>query len=212
MLIAVLADIHGDLAALRAVMADAEANGAERLLVLGDIVGGGDESADCINALRDSDAIVVMGNHEAWALAPESVTNRHGGDVVSHFSTEHEKWLRSLPLIAWLGHTAAVHASFHRPERWTFISNAHAAERSFSNQPMAVAFAGHTHEAGYWMEGSPTLISPPASGELRIHFDRRYLINPGAAGLLSPTQTTANYILYDDSERVVRWRGVALPG
>ena len=80
MKIAVLSDIHGNIAALDAVLADAADRGADRIVNLGDICSGGlfpVETADRLMALaRQDKAFVIFGHSpEQWPdlrKAPDS--------------------------------------------------------------------------------------------------------------------------------------------
>ncbi|ABF45951.1 metallophosphoesterase family protein [Deinococcus geothermalis] len=65
MRLALIADIHGNADALRAVLADAEAQGAERLVVNGDVVNRGPDSVEALSLLllRD-DVTFTLGNHD----------------------------------------------------------------------------------------------------------------------------------------------------
>lgn len=56
----VVSDVHGNLAALDAVLREPH----EGLICLGDIVGYGPEPAGCVDRIRDECAIVVQGNHD----------------------------------------------------------------------------------------------------------------------------------------------------
>ena len=64
MRIAVLADIHGNLPALEAVLRDARAHGVERLVVNGDAVNRGPQGAEVLRRLAGVDADYTLGNHD----------------------------------------------------------------------------------------------------------------------------------------------------
>ena len=80
MLYAVLADIHGNLEALRAVLAEIERSGAERLVCLGDLVGYGADPRKCVDTMRDLEATVVAGNHD-WAAVDKLSTAYFNADA-----------------------------------------------------------------------------------------------------------------------------------
>src|SRR3954447_10321838 len=65
MRVAVIADVHANLPALEAVLADVEAHGVDRIVLLGDIAGGPmpAETLDLLEALGDL-AVWVHGNGE----------------------------------------------------------------------------------------------------------------------------------------------------
>ena len=66
-MIAVLSDIHGNLEALRAVLADAGAQGAEAIYCLGDVVGYGPNPRECVD-LATSFRMTLLGNHDQGAM------------------------------------------------------------------------------------------------------------------------------------------------
>ena len=90
MKLALLADIHGNLPALRACLAHAEAAGAQRFAVLGDLVGYGPDPGAvvdwAVDAARDG-ALLVRGNHDHAVARPPT-----GGDSAEHASVA---WTRA---------------------------------------------------------------------------------------------------------------------
>lgn len=65
---AVISDIHANLEAFEAVLADIEDRGAERILCLGDIVGYGPDPGPCLSLARQHCAVVLRGNHDMAVL------------------------------------------------------------------------------------------------------------------------------------------------
>lgn len=71
-MLALLYDIHGNLPALEAVLADARERGARRHLVGGDVAGLGGWAAETVACLRAlDDAVWIRGNWERWTAHPE---------------------------------------------------------------------------------------------------------------------------------------------
>ena len=64
MRIAILADIHGNLPALEAVLDDASRQGAERLIVNGDLVNRGPDGVAVVRRVRELGAELTLGNHD----------------------------------------------------------------------------------------------------------------------------------------------------
>ncbi|NCY26593.1 MAG: metallophosphatase family protein, partial [Alphaproteobacteria bacterium] len=58
---AIFGDIHGNLEALEAVLADMEEQGITHLLCLGDLVGYGANPAECLEIVRATGCPVVLG-------------------------------------------------------------------------------------------------------------------------------------------------------
>src|SRR5574338_657134 len=72
MRLAVLSDIHANLAALDAVRADLPA--VDEVWLLGDIVGHGPQPNEVIRALQEMGARSVMGNHDGAAIGTVDVS------------------------------------------------------------------------------------------------------------------------------------------
>ena len=66
--VAIISDIHANLEALEAVMADVDANGVSEVLCLGDVVGYGIDAEACIDLVQRRCAVCLCGNHD-WAVA-----------------------------------------------------------------------------------------------------------------------------------------------
>ncbi len=89
MRIALLADIHANLHALKAVLKDIAPSGMDSLVSLGDVVGYGANPAECVDLLRKLGCQGVMGNHDFYVSSespgvesslaePESATSPDG--------------------------------------------------------------------------------------------------------------------------------------
>ena len=71
--LAVLSDIHGNLPALEAVLADVQRQGVDGILVAGDCTGGPHQQA-AIDLLRALDSWMIRGNSENYCLAFDTGT------------------------------------------------------------------------------------------------------------------------------------------
>ncbi|MCB0260060.1 MAG: metallophosphoesterase family protein [Calditrichae bacterium] len=77
MKIALISDIHGNLTALEAVLADIRRRGADRIICLGDLATLGPQPREVIARLRELDCPGIMGNHDAALLQPEAAEHFH---------------------------------------------------------------------------------------------------------------------------------------
>jgi predicted phosphodiesterase len=108
MRIAALSDIHGNLAALQAVLANIARRGVDVTVNLGDILSGplqADETADLLMPLG---LPTISGNHErqllaVWHSADEPDTESSDGFAATQLQSEHADWLQRLPQHLWLG-------------------------------------------------------------------------------------------------------------
>jgi predicted phosphodiesterase len=66
--IAILADVHGNVPALEAVIADLEKQGPDEILVGGDLVGRGPQGSRVTEIIRERGWPTIRGNHEDYLL------------------------------------------------------------------------------------------------------------------------------------------------
>ena len=71
MRIAFISDIHGNLTALRAVLADIKKHGTDEIICLGDTISLGPQPLETLNTLKELNCIYIMGNHDEAILDPE---------------------------------------------------------------------------------------------------------------------------------------------
>ncbi len=69
---AIFSDIHSNLEALEAVMADARQRRCTHFVCLGDVVGYNANPGECIQLVRELDCPAVKGNHDEQATFPAS--------------------------------------------------------------------------------------------------------------------------------------------
>jgi predicted phosphodiesterase len=98
MTIGILSDIHGNLPALEAVIADAQARGCNRFVNLGDILSGPLWPRETADFLIEREWLTIRGNHERQllSLAPTRMgaSDRHARE---RLDDHHLRWLKSLP-------------------------------------------------------------------------------------------------------------------
>jgi putative phosphoesterase len=67
--IAILADIHGNIPALEAVLADIASQAVDEILIGGDLVGRGPQSSAVVHRVRELGLAAISGNHEDYLLS-----------------------------------------------------------------------------------------------------------------------------------------------
>ena len=65
---ALISDIHGNLAALKAVIADIAEQDVEETICLGDIIGYGPNPCECLDEVIAKCQLTILGNHDQAAL------------------------------------------------------------------------------------------------------------------------------------------------
>ena len=103
MKIATISDIHGNLPALLAVLAEIDAAGVDHIINVGDTLGGPLESAKTADLLMQRKIPMIAGNHERQLLNfPPHKLNRSDSCTASEISSAHRAWLASAPPTLWL--------------------------------------------------------------------------------------------------------------
>ncbi len=99
MRIAAMSDIHGNLAALKAVLADIERRGISKIVNLGDSLSGPFDAAGTADLLMALNIPTVRGNHDRQLFdRPKTKMGIWESWVVDDLSDQHMAWLRSFPL------------------------------------------------------------------------------------------------------------------
>ena len=213
---AVISDLHANLSALRRVLADASAMGAERVACLGDVVGYGPLPAETVALVRRSASVVVAGNHDdavSGRIDSSDFTDLAGDSVERHraqLSKEDVSWLRSLPYAARLDGALAVHGDFADPESFNYVDSEDAAAENFARTDAQIVFVGHTHTPCIYVTGGSGRIYRLDPQDFVAEDGKRYIVNPGSVGYPRATDGTcfSTYVIYDSATRTVKFRSI----
>lgn len=203
---AVISDIHGNLEALEAVLADMP-EGVERVYCLGDVIGYGASPNECCDIVREAGMPVISGNHDL-AVTDLSTDLAWFNPVAAaavlwtreHLSEENADFLRSRPRMIQTRGALFVHGSIRDPDE--YIINSVSAQENLailkSEYPgVPVCYFGHTHVKA---------VSPSPNGAatgshaLDLSANGPYLVNPGSVGQPRDGDTFASYVLADGSD------------
>jgi predicted phosphodiesterase len=209
---AVLADVHANLEALQAVLADSEQQKCTGYAFLGDFVGYGADPKACIDIVRAMNAPCVKGNQDEYCSAesPLDGFNPAAAQAVlwtrKQLTANDREWLRSLEYVRKVENFTIVHASLSAPERWGYVFDKFAAASHFEFQQTPVTFFGHTHvPVAFVME---TVVRGGTYAKLTIERGKRYFINGGAVGQPRDNNPKAAYVIYDLCTNAVELRRV----
>lgn len=206
MLHAVLSDVHANLEALEAVLADVEARGVDDRICLGDFVGYGASPNECMALLCPKIEAAVLGNHDDAAVRPAGVESfnpdaaRAARWTARALSAEHRDYLIQLPLsIAWRGARLA-HACPSDPASWNYVFRPADAVREMASCTEPLCFVGHSHVPGtFEIRGSRATYTRAANIECAR--ERRYLVVVPSVGQPRDGDPRAGYLLWDDQAR-----------
>lgn len=211
MKIALLSDIHANLRALDACLSHAEASGAKRFAILGDLVGYGAQPAEVVRRVRElarHGAIVIRGNHDELAVSPpgEAQSMEQSGAAWTHAQLDAAEldFLAALPLSATEGSVYLVHASADAPQRWHYVDNEHRAAASLNaaceDASVRYVFGGHVHEQTLYFRsvGQQLMRFKPTPGvPIPVLSHRRWIATVGSVGQPRDGDPQAMYAVFD---------------
>ncbi|MAD79529.1 MAG: phosphoesterase [Planctomycetaceae bacterium] len=220
---AIISDIHGNLEALQAVLADIEQQGVSTIYCLGDIVGYGPNPKECVD-LACHFAVSVLGNHDQGALFdPEGFSSgaeraifwtRSQLEIVDEDVTlSRQRWdfLCELPRQIREDDLLFVHGSARNPlNEYVFpedVYNPRKLNRIFSLIPSS-CFQGHTHVPGVFSEDC-RFSSPLDLGSSYTLGDTKVMVNVGSVGQPRDGIPDASYVMLDDDK--LEFRRVPYP-
>ena len=209
---AIFSDIHSNLEALEAVMADAEQHDCTHFVCLGDVVGYNANPHECVNRVRDMDCPTVKGNHDEQASLLES--SRDFNELAEHaiewtrenLTKDDKEWLRDLRLQRQVRDFTIVHATLDTPAQWGYVFNNLDAVASFTYQHTAVCFFGHTHVPMAFVRDDG--VKRIKIDQLRIEPAKKYFINVGSVGQSRDGDWRPSYCTFDTEHNVVEQRRI----
>lgn len=176
--IAVIADIHGNADALRAVLAEIAVLGADVVVNLGDHFSGPLAAAETAEILLDRpDILSIRGNHDRYVLTQDrAAMSLSDGCAHDALTQAHLAWLAGLPATAMLGDAIALcHATPDDDETY-WLHRLTAQARMVGRAPEDIAaLAGHGRARVHLCAHTHL----PAAMRLP---DGRLIVNPGSVG------------------------------
>jgi diadenosine tetraphosphatase ApaH/serine/threonine PP2A family protein phosphatase len=204
MRIAVLSDIHANLAALEAVASDLPP--IDQVWVLGDIVGYGPNPNEVITTLQAMGARSVLGNHDGAAIGTvdASYFNPDARTAIEWtagvLDANARAYVAALPEVRRDGELTAVHGSPRDPI-WEYITGPQIAAANFEHFSTRLCLFGHTHLPVVFravVEGVEATVGVP--GERVALGGDRCLLNPGSVGQPRDGLPDAAYAIVDTGE------------
>ena len=210
MLYGICSDIHSNATAFEAVLQSMRENGVERKVCLGDIVGYGVDTDECVDLVRENMDFCLIGNHDSVAVKNESSEgfNPYAKQAIEwtqkHLSKESVAYIRSLPYIHEENDICFVHASPLSPADWVYVTDLEDALNAFDHFSERYCFVGHTH--------SPVIIAsrPLAIPKILDEYEyviantERLLVNVGSVGQPRDRDPRACWCLLDTETKCVR--------
>jgi diadenosine tetraphosphatase ApaH/serine/threonine PP2A family protein phosphatase len=217
---ALISDVHGNLEALQAVLADIARHGVAEIYCLGDVVGYGPNPRECLDLVMKC-KLTILGNHDQGAVfdppgfnptaeraimwtreqLDTPIPTRQARDLRWEFLAECPRRHRE-------GTTLYVHGSPRNPlNEYIFPEDVYTAEKMESLFKLVErhCFHGHTHIAGIITESLEYLGPEDLEDSFRLD-TRKVFCNVGSVGQPRDGDPRACYVLLDGD--TVRYRRV----
>ncbi len=220
---AIISDIHANIEAFRAVLADIDSRSIHKILCLGDVIGYGPNPTECMalaKSLVDQGRLqtILMGNHEEAVLngafgfhpaAKEAIdwTRAQLKPRWYHFGGKKARWelLKTLPLTFNEDGILYVHGSPRDPTMEYVLRSD--TEDLFGEVPEKIhqifhaieslCFIGHTHDPGIITEDSRFLRPDEVGMKFQVESGSKYIVNVGSVGQPRDKNPRACYVTFD---------------
>lgn len=219
---AIISDIHGNLAALEAVLADIATQDVSGIVCLGDTVGYGPDPCACVDRARDFD-FSILGNHDNSVLFDPEGFNVAAEQAIFWTRSQIEcgadgpeksrlrmEFLLHLPRVVREDQVLFVHGSPRGPTtEYVFpedVNHPRKMDKLFNMIPW-LCFQGHTHVPGIFTSDRRFIASDEISEPFAFHASQRAMINVGSVGQPRDHDPRSCYVVFDG--KTVEFRRVA---
>ncbi len=211
---AVISDIHGNLKALGAVLADIQEQGATSIVCLDDLVGYGPDPIACVRHAMKWD-VVLMGNHDEALICGNdlagwsALTAKHSILAVRHDLSAMDdrlsitNFLRSRPEQYSCAQAIYVHGSPRDPiHEYVFPEDIYNQRKMelIAQAFEGLCFCGHTHVAGIFTpndDGNWDFHEPDLDEPVHPMNHAKMICNVGSVGMPRDGDPQASYVLFD---------------
>ena len=215
---AVISDIHANLPALEAVLADSRTCKCTHYACAGDIVGYGRQPRECVKLVREMGMPCVKGNHDEYCSCETEMDGFTPSAAMlvkwtrAQLSEEDRRWLRSLKRVEIVDGFTIVHSTLNAPANWGYVFDNLAAAASFPHQETGVCFFGHTHVPVTFVRemtaGGTPVIKGGTYSKFEVNADKKYFVNSGSVGQPRDNNPKAAYAIYDMDRKNIEMRRV----
>ncbi len=220
---AIISDVHGNLEALQAVLADIQEQGIEEIYCLGDAIGYGPNPCECLDEIMELN-VCILGNHDQAAMFDPDGFNPVALRAIywtrekleqgpGNATAVNRRWdfLGELPSRHDEGQFLFVHGS-PRDATNEYVFPEHAYdERKMQNLFRRIeqyCFQGHTHIPGVFSE-ERGFLGPEDCGHVHSLGNEKLMVNVGSVGQPRDSDPRACYVVLTDDE--LEFRRVEYP-
>jgi diadenosine tetraphosphatase ApaH/serine/threonine PP2A family protein phosphatase len=216
--VAILSDVHGNLPAFQAVLADIEKEGVDARWFLGDLVGYGAQPDECVALAKESCDLCLIGNHDLVVIDQLDIAEFSMNAAIAATWTKENIAKESVEFLTGLVPAdeskplGLYHASPRDPV-WEYVLSTMLADACMNVMGPRVGAVGHSHVALYfWRREDGAIAGEQAPGGTDLDLSKGdWIINPGGVGQPRDGDPRAAWLLLDLSTWRASWRRVEYP-
>ncbi len=217
--VALLSDVHGNLPAFEAVLADIADQGVDERWCLGDLVGYGAQPDECVALAKETCDLSLIGNHDLVVVDKLDISDFSMNAAIAATWTKDNidkpavDYLNTLETHDESKPIGLYHASPRDPV-WEYVLAVDQAAECMKEQSGRVSLIGHSHVALFFSDGAGN--GSPAGGQAESGrkldlSEGRWLVNPGSVGQPRDGDPRAAWLLLDLDSWTAEWRRVEYP-
>jgi diadenosine tetraphosphatase ApaH/serine/threonine PP2A family protein phosphatase len=208
MRVAVVSDIHSNLAALEAVLEAIDGESPDELWCLGDLVGYGPKPNECCAAIAERADVCLAGNHDLAVRGTIDLAEFGGDAAVAARWTREVLAPESQELLERLEPEGSAHGVplYHGSARdpiWEYVLSDEAAQATLALAGSPLVLVGHSHVALLAVDAGEGVAGGLAEAGTELELaGSRVLLNPGSVGQPRDGDPRAAYLVLDlDAQR-----------
>ncbi|MFA6320868.1 MAG: metallophosphoesterase family protein [Candidatus Omnitrophota bacterium] len=198
-----IADIHSNVEALDAVLAEMKKERISEYVSLGDVVGYGANPKECIEKVKAlNPSVLIAGNHEWGVLGMLELSyfNEQAAAAIEWtenvISGSDAEYMKTFKLSESADDMTFVHGSLEEPKEFFYIFDANDTDKTFRMLKTKICFVGHSHVPGIFAFDGKRPSRVKGAGA-KLEDGKNYVINIGSVGQPRDGDPRASFAIYD---------------
>jgi predicted phosphodiesterase len=216
--IALFSDVHGNLPAFEAVLADIAKEGVDARWCLGDLVGYGAQPDECVALAKDAADLCLIGNHDLVVTGKLDIEEFSMNAAIAATWTKENIGQEALEFLSALEpvdetHPIGLYHASPRDPVWEYVLSTMLADACMDAMSGRVGAVGHSHVAlWFWRNDGGRTTGEQAGHGLEVDVSKgEWLINPGGVGQPRDGDPRAAWLLLDLERSTALWQRVEYP-
>ncbi len=212
--IAVISDIHSNLAALKQALSYIQDENVDKIVCLGDIIGYGPRPNECVELVQHNCPVCLLGNHDHAVLGLTDTYhfNQYAREAVNWtrrtLTVQNRVYLEGLPFLHHENEILYVHSTPVHPEEWHYILSEYEARQYLDRIKQRVCFVGHSHIPVVFSSDGGSVYQE----EMILDFqNKKYIVNVGSIGQPRDGDPRLCFVTFDTTNGLLRFIRLEYP-